>query len=78
MRCNTKCVLIKQGVSTSTLTVNNTDYAGCIHRNKLPLRRGQYNRELLVDGSITATHCYRDKIKKVKVKRDTSADMEEI
>ena len=62
MRCNVNCELVAEGKSTSTLYIGNKSYKHCVHRHKLMLSRGQYERSVLIGGDITATYCYKGKI----------------
>ncbi len=73
MKCNVHCRLMVQGRSISTLYVKgNVSYKHCIHRHKPMLKRGEYEREVLIGGDVTGTYCYRGKIVRKGKKRDDS------
>ena len=72
MRCNINCILIEKGKSTATLYIGNDSFKHCVHRHKLMMRRGEYERSIIIGGDITSTWCYRGKIvRKVKPRTNT-------
>ncbi len=78
MRCNVNCELVVEGKSTATLYVGNDSYKHCVYRHKLMLKRGEYERVVLVGGDVTSTYCYRGKIVRKPKKREVYSDAIEI
>ena len=61
MKCNTKCTLYHEGKSTAGITVGGKDIQHCVYRHSEMLKRGEYERVVMVSNDITSTYCYRDK-----------------
>jgi hypothetical protein len=70
MRCNINCELMEEGKSTATLYIGSKSYKHCVHRHKLMLSRGEYERSVIIGGDVTSTYCYKGKIVRKVKKRD--------
>lgn len=62
MKCNTNCLLMEKGKSIAVLYVKDVAYKHCVYRHKQALKRGEYDRSVLIGGDITSTWCYKGKI----------------
>ncbi len=64
MKCNTNCNIFKEGKSRAGIHVGGKDVDYCVYRHSLMLKRGEYERVILVSGDITSTFCYKERIVK--------------